>query len=368
MIALTSNTGVQSGLDALVTEMQRVARFGVTATELARAKQARLLSYERSVTESPDRESESRADEYTRNFLQNEALPTIWQELAFHRRFLPTITLEEINALGPQWFPEQNRLVIVSAPEAVGVTLPSETQLAATVKTATSRRVDPYVDVDTGQSLMDAAPKPGTIVKTTPRPGGVTEWVLSNGATVVLKPTTLKEDQILFRATAPGGTSVASDADFIAARSADDVIGVGGVGRFNDTTLDRMLSAKAVAVVPYFGEVTEGLTGGSTPQDIETMFQLLYLRFTCAAARIRRRLPRWSSSERVCSRIRWPVRTSCSARPCIPRSAAIIGGVSRRRRRPSISGTSRNRWRSIRRGSPTRATTRSSSSAASRWT
>ena len=139
MIALTSNTGVQSGLDALVTEMQRVARFGVTATELARAKQARLLSYERSVTESPDRESESRADEYTRNFLQNEALPTIWQELAFHRRFLPTITLEEINALGPQWFPEQNRLVIVSAPEAVGVTLPSETQLAATVKTATSQ-------------------------------------------------------------------------------------------------------------------------------------------------------------------------------------------------------------------------------------
>ncbi len=284
MIALTANTGVLSGLDALVTEMQRVARYGVTATELARAKQARLLSYERSVTESPDRESESRADEYSRNFLQNEALPTIWQELAFHRRFLPGITLEEINALGTQWFPEQNRLVIVTAPEAVGVTLPSEAQLATTMKTATSRRVDPYVDVDAGQSLMDAPPKPGTIVKTTPRPGGVTEWTLSNGATVVLKPTTVKEDQILFRATAPGGTSLASDADFIAARSADDVIGVGGVGRFPDTTLDRMLSGKAVAVVPYFGEVAEGLTGGSTPQDLETMFQLLYMRFTAPRA------------------------------------------------------------------------------------
>jgi zinc protease len=172
----------------------------------------------------------------------------------------------------------------VTAPEAVGVTLPTEAQLATTVKTATSRRVDPYVDVDTGQSLMDAQPKPGTIVKTTPRPGGVTEWTLSNGATVVLKPTTLKEDQILFRATAPGGTSLASDADFVAARSADDVIGVGGVGRFNDTTLDRMLSGKAVAVVPYFGEISEGLTGGSTPQDLETMFQLLYLRFTAPRA------------------------------------------------------------------------------------
>jgi zinc protease len=45
-----------------------------------------------------------------------------------------------------------------------------------------------------------------------------------------------------------------------------------------------MLSGKAVAVVPYFGEITEGLTGGSTPQDIETMFQLLYLRFTAPRA------------------------------------------------------------------------------------
>jgi zinc protease len=280
VLALVPNGGVARGLDAIVVELERVAQFGFTSTELARSKQSRMLSYERSVTESPDRESESRAEEYTRNFLQNEALPTIWQELAFHRRFLPGITLAEVNALSAQWFPDQNRLVIVSAPETAGVTLPDQAQLAAVVKTATGKKIQPYVDVDAGQSLMDAAPKPGTIVRTTPRSGGVTEWTLSNGATVVLKPTTLKEDQILFRATASGGTSLASDADFISARAADDVIPAGGVGRFNDTTLDRMLSGKAVAVLPYFGEITQGMTGGSTPQDLETMFQLLYLRFT----------------------------------------------------------------------------------------
>ena len=68
--ALVANDGVAPGLDALVTELQRVARFGFTATELARAKESMMRSYERSVTESPDRESQSRADEYTRNFLQ----------------------------------------------------------------------------------------------------------------------------------------------------------------------------------------------------------------------------------------------------------------------------------------------------------
>ena len=147
------------GLDALVTELQRVARFGFTATELARAKQAMMLGYERGVTESPDRESASRADEYTRNFLEDEALPTIWQELAFHRRFFPRSRSREVNALAADWFPDRNRLVVVSAPEAAGVVLPDQAQLAAVVKAASAKRLEPYVDAAAGQTLMDAPPR-----------------------------------------------------------------------------------------------------------------------------------------------------------------------------------------------------------------
>jgi zinc protease len=278
--ALVSNDGVTRGLDALVTELQRVARFGFTETELARAKQERMAGYERVVAESPDRESESRADEYTRNFLQGEALPTIWQELAFHRRFLPGITLKEINALTADWFPENNRVVVVSAPETAGVTLPSEAQLATVLKTAEAKKLEPYVDAGAGEALMESPPARGSIVKTTPRPDGITEWTLSNGATVLIKPTSLKVDQILFRATAPGGTSLASDADFVPARVADDVISAGGVGKFNALQLDKLLTGKSVGVSAFIGEIEQGMGGGSTPQDLETMFQLIHLRFT----------------------------------------------------------------------------------------
>jgi zinc protease len=279
--ALVSNDGVARGLDTLVTELRRVARFGFTATELARAKQAMMRGYERGVTESPDRESASRADEYTRNFLDGEALPTIWQELAFHRRFIPGITLGEVNALTGEWFPDRNRLIVVSAPDAAGLVLPDQAQLAAVVKTAGGKRLEPHVDVAAGQALMDAPPTPGTLVKTTVRPeAGFTEWTLSNGATVVLKPTTLKEDQILFRAAAPGGPSLPTDADFIPARIADAVVRAGGVGRFSAVMLDKILAGKAVAVTPFIDEIDEGMRGGCTPQELETMFQLLYLRFT----------------------------------------------------------------------------------------
>src|SRR5207302_9232166 len=130
--------------DALVAERQAVGRCGFTATKLARAKQTMMLGSERVVTESPDRESASRADEYTRNFLEGEALPTIWQELAFHRRFVPGITLAEVNALTGEWFPDRNRLIIVSAPEAAGVVTPNQAQLAAVVKTASAKRLAPH--------------------------------------------------------------------------------------------------------------------------------------------------------------------------------------------------------------------------------
>jgi zinc protease len=279
--ALVANDGVPRGLDALVTELQRVSKFGFTPTELARAKHAMMSGSERVVTESPDRESSSRADEYTRNFLEAEALPTIWQELAFHRRFVPDITLSEINALAGDWFPDRNRLVIVSAPAVEGVIVPGEAQLAKVVDAAASKALDAYVDTAAGQKLLETPPARGAIVKTTARPeAGITEWTLSNGATVVLKPTTLKEDQILFRAAAPGGTSLASDEEFIPARVADSVVPAGGVAGFSDVILDKILAGKAAGVTPFIDELDEGMRGGSTPQDLETMFQLLYLRFT----------------------------------------------------------------------------------------
>jgi zinc protease len=284
MQALVTNDGVARGLDALVTEIERVRQFGFTAGELDRAKAANMAGSERVVAESPDRESESRADEYTRNFLQNEALPTIWQELAFHRRFLPEITLAEMNALAEDWFPEKNRLVIVSAPESAAPVLPTEARLTSVVQEASSKKLEPYVDAALGQKLMEAPPAKGSIVRTTDRGNGVTEWTLSNGATVVLKPTTLRADQILFRATAPGGTSLASDADFISARIADDVIPAGGIGSFSALALDRLLSGKAAVARPFISALMQGMGGGSTPQDLETLFQMIHLRFTAPRA------------------------------------------------------------------------------------
>jgi zinc protease len=280
LFALVKEDGVERGLDAVLGEAERVARFGFTATELERQKQSVLLTYQRQAVDKDNTPSANRAGEYIRNFLVNETLPSSDDEYAFHQRFLPGITLEEINKLAKEWYSGQNRLVIVNAPEKSGLVIPDETKLAAVIKSVTAKDLKPYVDTVGTTALLESIPIPGKVARTTTKEAtGITEWELSNGVKVVLKPTTFRADEILFRATSPGGTSLASDKDYIPADTATQVIAAGGVGKFNAVDLRKYLTGKVASASPFIGELEEGLSGSSSRKDMETMFQLIYLRF-----------------------------------------------------------------------------------------
>ena len=279
--AVVKDGGVLEGLEAAIAEAQRVERFGFTATELEREKQNTLRSFERMLTQKETRTSASHAAEHIRNYLTGESLPGADLEYALNQRFLPQITLEEVNKLSKEWFGgDKNRMVIVTAPEKEGVPLPTSAQLASVIKSASSKTLTAYVDSTGSQALMDSVPKAGTIVKTTTREPGITEWELSNGAKVVLKPTDLKADEIVFQAISPGGTSLASDADFIPASTAVSLVTAGGLGKFNLVDLRKTLTGKVASARPTIGELQEGLSGGGSRKDLETMFQLIYLTFT----------------------------------------------------------------------------------------
>jgi zinc protease len=279
--ALVTENGVERGLTALFIEADRVARFGFTATELERQKLNMRLGLERAMADEEAHTSQALADEYIRNFAQAEPIPGIPYEYALHQRFMPEITLAEVNALAKDWVSDRNRVVIVSAPQKPGVTVPDEAKLAAAIKAADGARLTAYVDTVSTMPLLEPVPAPGKIVKATTKDAlGITEWELSNGARVVVKPTTFKQDEILFRAVSPGGTSLATDQDFVAAETASDVIARSGLGKLTDNDLEKLLAGKTAVVRPDIGETDEGLRGGASRRDLETMFQLIYLTFT----------------------------------------------------------------------------------------
>jgi zinc protease len=281
--ALVKEGAVENAMRTLLTEAERVARFGFTETELARQKASMLRNYERLALEKDNVLASSKADEYIRNFLMGETLPSADDEYALHQRFVPEITLAEINKLAREWFPNspQNRMVILTAPEKAGLAIPDEPKLAAIIKETPAAELKPYVDTVGSAALLEALPAPGKIVNsTTNEKTGLTIWELANGVKVVLKPTNFRADEIVFRASSPGGTSLASDTDYIPASTATQVINAGGIAKFSAIDLGKMMAGKIASANPFIGELEEGLGGGSSRKDLETMFQLIYLRFT----------------------------------------------------------------------------------------
>jgi zinc protease len=281
LAALVPDDGVEKALTALFAETERVKRFGFTASELDRQKANMRLFLERASIEEATWQSGRLADEYARNFLKKEPIPGIGYEYALHQRFVPDITLGEVNALAKDWMPDGDRVVSVNAPRKPGVTMPSDARLAAAIEAGSKVSLEAYVDTVSDRPLLSPLPAPGSVVKTTARAElGITEWELSNGARVVLRPTTYKQDEILFRAVSPGGTSLAGDAEFIAAETAAAIIGRSGLGELSETALERMLAGKNAFVEPQITDTGEGLRGGATRRDLETMFQLIHLTFT----------------------------------------------------------------------------------------
>lgn len=279
--ALVAPGGVERGLAALFTEIDRVARFGFTATELDRQGRDLQRFLENAAVEKNKSPSGPLADEFIRNFLQGEPIPGIVYEYALNQRFLPEITLAELNALAREWMPDRNRVVAISAPEKDRATLPDAAKMTAVIAATSGKPLTAYVDTVSTQPLLAPLPSAGRVATTsTNEPLGITEWRLSNGVRVVLKPTTFKEDEILFRAISPGGTSLASDRDFIPAETADEVIAQGGLGKLRSLDLNKVLAGRSVSVRADIGETEEGLGGGSSRKDLETMFQLIYLTFT----------------------------------------------------------------------------------------
>ena len=277
--------GIARGLEALFTEAARVARFGFTDGELDRAKRNLLRSLDQAVVEKDNQPSASYASEFVRHVTQREPIPGIVYENALYQRFVPQITLAEINTLAKDWSPDRSRVVVISAPQKDGLAIPTEAQLAPMLAAVAAKPLEPYAASATGTTLLETPPAPGRVTRTTSKPEfGITEWELSNGVKVVLKPTTYKADEILFRAFSPGGTSLASDADFIPASTASQVVPIGGVGKFSMIDLRNVMAGKVASASPFIGEHEEGMSGSGSMADLETMFQLIYLRFTAPRA------------------------------------------------------------------------------------
>src|SRR6185369_16414847 len=139
--------GIEKGLDALVTEAERVARFGFTSTEMTRTKADILRAAESSYLERDKSNSSGYASELARYFLEDEPVPGVEEEYHLAQQLLPGITLEEVNRLARTWIVNRNRVLLANQPTKKDLPVPTSAQLLAVADGAAKKTIEPYKDM-----------------------------------------------------------------------------------------------------------------------------------------------------------------------------------------------------------------------------
>lgn len=279
LVVVPNKGQFQDGLQKALAEVFRVDQHGFTKTELERAKEQILSSYERMYNERDKTENHAFVNELAGYFEETESAPGIEVEYDLVKKWLPEITAEEINKMVSAQIIHENVIFQVSLPEDTP-DKPTAESIMATFDVAAKAQYKPYVDDIGDGKLLKKEPKPGKITSTKELKVGITEMKLSNGARVLLKPTNFKNDQVLFTCYASGGSSLYSDAEYQLVDNAVEIIDNNGLGEYTSTKLSKILQSKQIRVSPYLSDYEQGIGGSFTPKDRDIFFQLLYMQFT----------------------------------------------------------------------------------------
>lgn len=278
------DNGLKETLSALLTEVERMRRYGFTESEYARARANILQQIESAYNERANTKNDSYVNQYIRNFLDAEPMPGVEFEYTLYNQIAPNIPVAIINQIvQTELIPDNNEVVIISAPEKEDEVIPTKEEVLALLNGMKQLDVKPYEDKVSNEPLMKEAPKGGKIVSEKDNAiYGTTELTLSNGVKVYVKKTDFKADEIRMKALSLGGTSLFPDSDKLNFNQGilNGVISAGGLGDFSNVELTKMLAGKKVSVEAGIGGTQEYVHGNCSPKDFETMMQLTYLSFT----------------------------------------------------------------------------------------
>ncbi|NCC10040.1 MAG: insulinase family protein [Bacteroidia bacterium] len=279
--AETKAEGIELGMKTLLQELERVRRFGFTATEYERARANYLQHLESAYNEREKTKHITFVEEYISNFLDKEPIPGIETEYAMMNQIAPNIPIQAINEIIKQLITEKNQVVLIGGPDKENVAYPTKEEVIQAMKGMQTLDVKAYEDKVSNEPLITANLTGGKIVSEKAGEAfGTTKLVLSNGITVYVKQTDFKADEIIMKGTSLGGTSLFGDKEALNISQLNAVAPVGGLGNFSKVDLTKALAGKRANVSTGIGNTTENVNGSCAPKDLETMLQLTYLSFT----------------------------------------------------------------------------------------
>lgn len=282
-VTIIPKDDVKSAFEVAMSEIVRACKTGFNDSELQRVKDQMLSSYEKMYNEREKTDSDNRAQEIIRHFIDNEPAPGIEAEYQMMQQMLPMIPVQIFNDFAKQILTKENQVLLVSQPQIEGKTLPAKEEMLTILSNAMNSEYEAYVDEVITDPLIEKMPKKGKIKKEYKGKFGTTVMELSNGAKVIVKPTDYAADQIAFNAFSIGGQFNAlqnKEANPSELKLISAAVEASKFGTFDNIKLRKYLAGKNVGISFQMGKAIDNIYGQSTVKDLETMLQLNYLYFT----------------------------------------------------------------------------------------
>ncbi len=269
------------GLERIFLEINRLKMWGITSTELSRMKNNYFKNLESKYIERDKTSNKRLVRELVENFLTGEPVPGIEWEYSFVKKHLDSITVDDLSRVIQELFTDENMVILISEPGERNTATVSEDDIRRLISEVPAMKPDPYIDDIPEAPLLETRPVPGRIVSENYIEDlDLTEWIFSNGARVVVKPTDFKNDEVVMRCFAPGGNSITAEEEYRSGALATSIVREAGLGSYSVTQFNKFMKDKHVMANPYIGLYYHGMNGRFAPEDIETFFQVFYLRWT----------------------------------------------------------------------------------------
>lgn len=268
-------------IQLLVGEVERARANGITIDELKRGK-AEMLSYaENDYNDRSNRRNGEFVEQCVQNFLEETPIIEPEKELEIVRKLDKTVTIDDVNALAKTIITNQNQVVTMFGPDKNTFKMPTNSSIENAILKAQKQHYTPYKTQNTlTERLITKLPKPGSIISERTYKYGYTEFTLSNGLKVYVRPTNFEPDEVNLKLFSLGGKNIYPDSEMPNLTYLMAGATIGGVGQYNDLTLEKMLAGKTATVTPFIDNDTRGMAGTSNVKDTKTLLELVYLYFT----------------------------------------------------------------------------------------
>ena len=269
------------GFELVISEINRAVKFGFTKAEISRVVSEYTSSYENQIAGFANRSHGQIVRGIQTNYLENSHITDIKKEFEIAKVLFAQLTQEELLAQFQSLYLKNNRSVVVTGVEG-NKNLTKEEALAIINKVENDKTLKGYKEETNVKSLMSGVNLiAGTIAtEKEDKEIGSTIFTLSNGIKVHYKFVDKNKNEVNLSAVSYGGQSLLSVEDLPSTALMGNVVQMSGLGEFSAIDLPKVLAGKKANSRVSVGNTSETVSGSSSTKDVETMMQLVNLRFT----------------------------------------------------------------------------------------